>query len=446
MGLYARAVRLVRSRADWARIATYCVIAAAAVIAVRNALVYPAIVGYDAQEAIDYAQGLVKDGRLPEGTGSYYTPPGFFAIGGLGIELAERLGSIDAERVGQVVNALAAVGTVLLLLALAASALARAGGPPSRGGRVLRRLPGGDEVRRDVPSRAAVDAALDGGARPRGSAPRASDHRLLVAAALGLTLGLAQLVRAWTLWTVGVVVVVARRRRPDAAERASALLRRIAVVSRSRSSCPRRGTPTSSPRTTARCSGSRIRPSPSGRAVRSGSSSAPGCPRSSRSPTARRSRVQFLPIAYTETWGDYFGVWRWLPSDVGRPAGDVRRELVTMSIVGLPFTLMAVAGWIALLGLAVRHPGRATERQLVALLPLAALAGVLYFATSYPTPDGDTVKGSFMLTAVPAWAACFGFAFDEVRRRYPRGSAAFLLVLAALALVAAPFLLAPTAA
>ena len=22
---------------------------------------------------------------------------------------------------------------------------------------------------------------------------------------------------------------------------------------------------------------------------------------------------QFVPIAYTEAWGDYFGVWRWLP-------------------------------------------------------------------------------------------------------------------------------------
>ena len=22
---------------------------------------------------------------------------------------------------------------------------------------------------------------------------------------------------------------------------------------------------------------------------------------------------QFLPIAYAETWGDYFGVWRWFP-------------------------------------------------------------------------------------------------------------------------------------
>ena len=127
---------------------------------------------------------------------------------------------------------------------------------------------------------------------------------------------------------------------------------------------------------------------------------------------------RFVPIAYTEAWGDYFGVWRWLPGG-GTPSGGMRRELVTMSIVGLPFTLVAVAGWLALLGLAIRHPGRSAERQLVALLPLAALAGVLYFATSYPTPDGDTVKGSFMLTAVPAWAACFGFAFDGLRRAVP---------------------------
>ena len=113
-----------------------------------------------------------------------------------------------------------------------------------------------------------------------------------------------------------------------------------------------------------------------------------------------------------------------------------------MSIVGLPFTLVAVAGWLALLGLCVRRPGTSTERLLVALLPLAALVGVLYFATAYPTPDGDTVKGSFMLTAVPAWAACFGFAFDGLRARFRRFSVVFLAALAVLGLAAVPFLLA----
>ena len=121
--------------------------------------------------------------------------------------------------------------------------------------------------------------------------------------------------------------------------------------------------------------GSRIRPSLSRHAVRLGFFVGAGLPEVVTEPLRPSFSRQFLPIAYAETWGDYFGVWRWLPSG-GKTASDVRRELVTMSIVGLPLTLMAVAGWIALLALAIRHPGRATERQLIALLPLAALAGV----------------------------------------------------------------------
>ncbi len=83
---------------------------------------------------------------------------------------------------------------------------------------------------------------------------------------------------------------------------------------------------------------------------------------------------QFAPLAYDEAWGDYFGVWRWGVT-TATPTESTSHQLVTMSIVGIPLTLLAVAGWIALLALAVRHPGRTTERQLVALLPLAALAG-----------------------------------------------------------------------
>jgi len=31
---------------------------------------------------------------------------------------------------------------------------------------------------------------------------------------------------------------------------------------------------------------------------------------------------------------------------------------------------------------------------------------VIYFAISYPVPDGDVIKATYMLTAVPCWAAC----------------------------------------
>ena len=60
----------------------------------------------------------VATAGCPTHTGSYYTPPGFFAIGGVAIELGEALGLDHPRRVGQVFNALAAVGTLLLLLVL----------------------------------------------------------------------------------------------------------------------------------------------------------------------------------------------------------------------------------------------------------------------------------------------------------------------------------------
>ena len=429
------------SRFDAWRVATYCVIAVAAIVAVRNATVYPAIAGYDAVEALEYAQGLVRDGRLPDATGSYYTPPGFFAVGGVAIELGEWLGLDHPERVGQVVNALAAIGTVVLLLALVRLLW------PGREALHLAAivffvacpvvLKSAAMFHPEPLSMLLSTAALVLAARMLVR----SDYRLRLAIMLGLALGLAHLVRAWTLWTFGVVllvlVVAAVTRRHDRRR----LLVAIAVAGAVAVAVP---APWYAHQLTRYDSALFGQPHPdepvwSRRPI--GFFVDAGLPEVVTAPYRPSFSRQFAPIAFTEAWGDYFGVWRWLPTGEPPPAG-VRRELVRMSIVGLPFTLVAVAGWLALLGLAVRNPGRSAERQLVALLPLAALLGVLYFATSYPTPDGDTVKGSFMLTAVPAWAACFGFAFDGLRSRFRRFSLVFLVALAALSLVAVPFLFA----
>ena len=427
-------------RRDMGRPVTYGVIAAVGVIAVRNALVYPAIAGYDAQEALDYARGLM-DGHLPTGTGSYYTPPGFFAVGGVGLELGDWLGLDHPERVGQVGNALAAVTTLVLLLVL------------------LRLLWPGREILHLAAvvffaispvvfksaamfhpeplsmllSTAAIVLAARLLVRP--------DHRLLVAAALGLALGLAQLVRAWTLWTLAVVIAVlcvAALTRPR--ERRT-LLGAIGVALAVAVLVP---SPWYAHQVTRYHSALFGQPHPeepvwSRRPL--GFFVGAGLPDVVTHPYRPKFSHQFAPLAYDEAWGDYFGVWRWGVTKP-TPTGSVSNQLVAMSVVGIPLTLLAVAGWIGLLGLAVRHPGRTTERQLVALLPLAALAGALYFATSYPTADGDTVKGSFMLTAVPAWAACFGFAFDGLRLHYRRMAPVFFVCLAALAVVSVPFLFA----
>jgi hypothetical protein len=421
--------------------ATWCVIAAAAVVAVRNATVYPAIAGYDAAEAIDYANGLVQDGRLPGGTGSYYTPPGFFAVGGVGIELGNRLGLDHPERIGQLANALAAVGTVLLLLVLV-----RLLWP----GREMLHLAAivffvvcpvvmksAAMFHPEPLSMLLTTAALVLAAHLLAR----SDYRLRIALALGLTLGLAQLVRAWTLWTVGVVMVVLVVAALTRSHDRRSLVTAVAVVAVVAALVPAPWYAHQLDRYDSAVFG---RPHPaepvwSRRPL--GFFVGAGLPEIVTKPYRPWFRGQFVPIAYTEAWGDYFGVWRW-GVQTPAPTSKVKRELVTMSIVGLPFTLLALAGWLALLGLAFRHPGRFAERQLVALLPLAAIAGVVYFATSYPTPDGDTVKGSFMLTAVPAWAASFGFAFDGLRSRFRRFSAAFVVVLALLSIVGVPFLFA----
>ena len=80
--------------------------------------------------------------------------------------------------------------------------------------------------------------------------------------------------------------------------------------------------------------------------------------------------------------------------------------------------MLALAGWLWLLGTAVRR--RAGPLLVVALLPLAGLAGYFYFAIGYPTPDGDVLKPTFMLSTLWAWALCFAWLAGRLAGRAPR--------------------------
>ena len=93
-----------------------------------------------------------------------------------------------------------------------------------------------------------------------------------------------------------------------------------------------------------------------------------------------------------------------------------------------------MAGWLFLLARSWRIPARLPA----VLLPGLGLLGYLYFTVSYPTPDGDVLKASYMLTTAPAWALAFGYAVDRLPGRLRVAVAALL---AASALVALPFLL-----
>src|SRR5205823_3733097 len=138
------------------------------------------------------------------------------------------------------------------------------------------------------------------------------------------------------------------------------------------------------------------------------------------------------PQTYTDIWGDWYGVFAWNHGKEAKPPAATHGWLSVQSVVGLLPTLLAVAGWLVLLLQALRR--RLADRLLVGLLPLAGIAGYLFFTVSYPTPDGDVLKPTYMLSTVGAWALCFGWLADCLRARSPQLVAAGLGVLAALVL------------
>ena len=136
-------------------------------------------------------------------------------------------------------------------------------------------------------------------------------------------------------------------------------------------------------------------------------------------PQRAELEVGLVPILYAETWGDFFGIWSWGPARHELTAA-VNRRLALQSIVGLPLTALALAGWFAFAALTVSRWREAPERIILALAPLVGLAAVVYYATRSYRSDGDTVKALFLLPAVPFWALSFGFAADVLVERSRR--------------------------
>jgi hypothetical protein len=99
-------------------------------------------------------------------------------------------------------------------------------------------------------------------------------------------------------------------------------------------------------------------------------------------------------------------------------------------VLGIVPTVLALLGWLVLLARSFIE--RRAEWLVLGLLPLAGIAGYLYFTVSYPTPDGDVLKPTYMLSTLGAWALCFGFLADRLGRRWA-------LLFAATALLMLPF-------
>jgi hypothetical protein len=393
--------------------AAAAIIAAFALIAGWNAYEYPSGGGYDVRQHREYADLLVHDGEIPgpETRSEYYTPPGFYALAGVATLVGEQVHAGDPHKLGQVLNWLVLVATAVVLWLLARELFP---------GRVWLQLSSlaffcflpvvlrvGAMFHPEPLTLLLTAVALLLAARMLVR----RDYRWQLAVATGAALGAGQLVRAFALWTFAAVVlafVVARAWRPLAI-----VFLATAVVA----------SPWYIRQTIEYGDPIFDRPQPDEpiwerRPARFYFGL--GLPEVFTEPRRPNFVNEAIPTTYSEVWGDYFGAWR----------GSRERQ----AFLGLVPTLLALAGWVVLVARSRGSPARLA----VAVLPAFGLLGYLFFTVSYPTPDGDVLKASYMLTTAPGWALAFGCAIDRLRGRLRLVVAGLL---AASALASLPFLL-----
>jgi hypothetical protein len=399
-------------------------------IVLWNAAAYPSGAGYDAPSHREYADFLIQHHRLPirGETPEYYSPPLYYLGAGALTWVGRQANLGDPYKLGQLLNVPAVVGTLLLVVALA---------------RLLW------PERRWLAPAAAGYVALSPVLTRTGSmfnpeptdlfvsmlalylAARILMHRRYTwraAFGLGVALGAGEMVRQFSLWTLAVVVLVFAAgfwwRSVD--RRAQLVSLSIALTACAAIALPwyvyravHYGNPVfDRPQST--------KPLWDRRPARFYVD--PGLPDVFTRPYRPHFVNLALPETYSDVWGDWYGVFAWSRAAHAKPSPPRNTWLVAQNVVGLVPTALALVGWLVLLARSLRR--RDPPGLLVGLLPLAGIAGYLFFTVSYPTPDGDVLKPTYMLTTLGAWALCFGWAATKLGERSPR------LVVGALGLLA----------
>ena len=432
----ARAVPLLaqlRERADERTLYRVVVVASILTLAgagIWNAYKIPSVNGYDAWRHQEYARALIEDGQLSAVTGSAYKPPGFYAVAGTVHEVGEALDWEERYKPMQYVNVAFTVAAAALVLALARLLW------PTRPWLQLSALvffvlvpPVIKTTWMYHPGPLALLLSAAGlylGARML--VRRSFGVRSALPLAVVLVLGLA--VMPHLLWTYAAVVAALLAAALAGYAPRRAVLRAVLVVFATTALVAGPVYVTQAVRQSKPLLGL---PLPSAERFwesREGSFYTDlGYPEVFSEPYRPHFTNRLFPTAYTELWGDYFGIYAW--GALTPPVGAVKDELRQQSVLGLLPTGLALAGWLAFL---VSTFSRSTLREepvrlTVALLPALGLLAFLFYAIGYPSVDGDTIKATYMLTAAPAWALAFALAAGRLARyRALRPALVFVLV------------------
>jgi hypothetical protein len=407
--------------------------ALAGLIALWNALAYPSGAGYDATSHKEYADFLIQHHRLPfrNETPEYYSPPLYYGLAGAATWIGRQIGLGEPHKLGQLLNVPAVVATVLLVAALARLLWpSRPWAAPTAAAFVALSpvLVRTAAMFHPEPTDLLVSALC-----AYLAARMLVRHRYGAGAAvsLGVTLGAGEMIRQFALYTLAVVGIAwldalwERRNERRALLRAGLIAAAACIVVAGpwygyrvhHYSNPLFDRPHSS------------KPLLERRPARFYVD--PGLPGMFTHPYRPHFANLALPETYSDIWGDWYGVFAWSIEQHPKPTRTQNAWLVVQNAIGIVPTLLALAGWLVLLVTGIRR--RSPPLLLVSLMPPAALAGYLYFAVAYPTPDGDVLKPTFMLSALWAWALCFAYAATRLPRRA-------VPVLIALAVLEVPFL------
>ncbi len=402
-----------------------------------NAWHYDWLRGYDAFANERYADVVSREHRLPaeSESGVWHTPPLWFALAGALGRLTTPLGLGHAQRPGQLLAAAAGLAICVLVFFLA-----RALWPERRALHLVALVfvaASPALVRASAmyhPETLAVALATGGvliAARALGTR-----WTLRSAVAAGALLGLACLTRAWALPVLAVVLLVAgldawrtRRWLPVVACAVVALgLLAPWLVNQQVAH------------------GNALafnRPPPSGSLLDRRPASFYLGPRSLRAlehPITPLFRNELLPHLYADWWGDWALTWDSPPPPAPAallPSGVVS-ERARQSVVGIVPSALALAGLVALGVLAAAR--RSAQLALLPLCAAAVVAAYVLFAVRYPSTDGDTIKGTYLLMALPAAAVSAAFVVDALRPRRRAWAVAGVAALFALVAIQLPFL------
>ena len=421
----------------WYPVAVGAILAAEAALLSWNAWRYDWLRGYDAYANDRYAEIVATEHRLPTAadTGVWHTPPLWFALAGTLARAVTTLGWGHPQRAGQLVAAAAGLTICVLVLLLA-----RELWPGRRGVHLV-----------------ALVLAASSPALVRASAMY-HPETLAVALATGGTLVAVRGLRVgWTPWTAGgagVLLGLAALTRMWALP----VLVAVAVVSGLHAWSRRRWVPVGA---LVLSSLALLGPWLAHQQARYGSALAFNRPAPAGSILTRRpaafylglhdlhslehpvtplARNELVPQLYADWWGDWALTWDSPPPPAPGsllPAGVVA-ERARQSVVGIVPTFLALAGVVAL-GLLAN--ARRSARLLV--LPLSAFAVVaayVLFAVRYPSTDADTIKGTYLLMALPPGALGAAFVVDALRPGGRAWATALAAVLAVLVVAELPFL------